>query len=413
MTTIQELPKAEVTPTGQPLMPGLSRKDRVLALLSGDLRALPIAVALLLLGLYFASQNSVFLTSRNISNLLIQSVVTGILALGLVFVLLLGEIDLSVAATSGVTSVIIAKLIVGNGLSVTLGIVVGLLAGVAIGLIVGIWTTFFDVPSFVVTLGAGLVLGGLMLTLLPSSGQYNLLGTGVDKIADSYIIGIGTWIVGAIAVAAVAALRFSTHRRKVTHGLPSSVVRDVAVPTALIATVAVVLLLVLDQYRGIPMPVIIFGVLLAIAGYFVSETSFGVHIYAVGGNSEAALRSGINVTRVRVTAFALAGGLASIAGLIAASRILGVSVQSGGGVGGGTLLLDSIAAAVIGGVSLFGGRGRVSAALLGTLIIGTVSNGLNLMGVNTQVKYIVTGTLLVLAVTLDRYIERTTSSGRR
>jgi len=408
-----ELPTDATSHEGPETVPGLDRKDRILALLAGDLRALPIAAGLIVLGLFFASQSAPFLTSRNLSNLIVQSVVTGIIALGLIFVLLLGEIDLSVAATSGATAVFMAKLVVDQGLSVWLAVGGGVLAGLLIGAVVGFWITRFDVPSFVVTLGAGLILGGVQLLLLPATGRYNLLGTGVDKIADTYIVGVGSWLVWLVAVASLAALRYSSYRRKLTHGLASSLVRDVLLPVAMLGVLTAVLVWVLNGYRGIPMPVIVFAVLLSVAGFFVTETAFGVHLYAVGGSGEAALRAGINVPRVKITSFALAGALAAIAGIIAASRILGVSVSSGGGVGGGTLLLDSIAAAVIGGVSLFGGRGRVSGALLGALIIGTVSNGLNLMGVDTQVKYIVTGSLLVLAVTLDCYIQRQTSTGGR
>lgn len=391
----------------------VSRRERLLSLLAGDLRALPVAAGLALLFLFFTSQSDAFLTSRNISNLIVQCVVTGIIALGLVFVLLLGEIDLSVAATSGVASVLMAKLVVEVNLDMWLAIALAIAFGTLIGVIVGFWRTRFDVPSFVVTLGAGLILTGLQLFLLPQSGRYNLLNTGVDKIADTYIDGPASLLVAIIPVVGMGMLRFSTYRRKVAHGIAASLRRDVVIPIAVISVAALFLVWLANGYRGVPMSVIIFGVMLAVAGYFVTETGFGVHLYAVGGNEEAALRAGIKVTRVKIMSFAIAGGMAAVAGIIAASRILGVSVSSGGGAGGGTLLLEAIAAAVIGGVSLFGGRGTVTAALLGALIIGTVSNGLNLMGVDAQVKYIVTGLLLVLAVTIDRFIERRTSVGGR
>jgi D-xylose transport system permease protein len=152
--------------------------------------------------------------------------------------------------------------------------------------------------------------------------------------------------------------------------------------------------------------VIIFASLLGLAAFILTETRFGLHIYAVGGNAEAARRSGINVPRIKITAFAIAGTLSAVAGIIAASRILGVSVSSGGGIGGGALLLNAIAATVIGGVSLFGGRGRASSALLGALVIGVVTNGLNLMGVTSEIQWMVTGLLLIFAVTIDRLVER-------
>lgn len=153
---------------------------------------------------------------------------------------------------------------------------------------------------------------------------------------------------------------------------------------------------------------LIFAVLLGLGGYVLRETQFGLYLYAVGNSDEAARRAGIKVPRIKTAAFAIAGGIAALAGVIAASRTLGVGVFSGGGVGGGTLLLESIAAAVIGGVSLFGGRGSIHAALLGALVIGTVQNGLNLMGVENEVRLIVTGLLLVLAVSIDKLIEKAT-----
>ena len=176
----------------------------------------------------------------------------------------------------------------------------------------------------------------------------------------------------------------------------------VAAPSVVLAIVLGGILLFLENLRGLPMPLILFLGLLGILSYVASETRFGLYLYAIGDNAEAARRSGIKVDRVRISAFAIAGALAAFGGILSASRILGVSVSSGGGVGGGALLLESIAAAVIGGVSLFGGRGMV----IGALIIATVSNGLNLMGVANEARLIVTGLLLVIAVSIDRGIER-------
>lgn len=213
-----------------------------------------------------------------------------------------------------------------------------------------------------------------------------------------------------VAAAFVLALRLTAHLRKQKNGIATSLVRSVVLPTAITIAAGTVIVAVLNANQGVPVPVAIFTVLLGAATYLLTETRFGLHLYAVGGNAEAARRAGINVTRVKVMAFAISGGLAALGGIIAASRILGVSVSSGGGIGGGALLLNAIAAAVIGGVSLFGGRGRASAALLGALVIGVVGNGLNLLGVSTDVQLLVTGGLLVLAVTVDRSIERLTVS---
>jgi len=392
--------------------PKLKGRARLAELLANDLRAVPVIAGLLVLVIYFSSQSDVFLSSRNISNLLVQTVVTGTIALGIVFVLLLGEIDLSVAAISGLCSVVMAKLVVAQGWGNVNAVVIAVLLGIALGAFTGLWSTRFLVPSFVVTLGAGLVLNGIQLMVLPRSGRYTLVNSGIDHIAGSYLTGAKSWACVVVAGGLVLGLRLTAHLRRLKNGIDSSLLRSVVLHTVLATAAGLVVVAVLNANEGVPLPVAIFAVLLAGATYVLTETRFGLHLYAVGGNEEAARRAGINVTLVKVLAFAISGGLAALAGIIAASRILGVSVSSGGGIGGGALLLNAIAAAVIGGVSLFGGRGRASAALLGALVIGTVSNGLNLLGVSTDVQLIVTGGLLVLAVTVDRSIERMTTASR-
>jgi len=379
--------------------------------LGDELRFLPVALGLIVLFLFFASQSEVFLTSRNLNNLLIQSTVTGIIALGLVFVLLTGEIDLSVAATSGVASVLMAKIVVDFALPIPLAIGAGVLAGAAIGAASGRWITLIGVPSFVVTLGVGLVLNGLQLTLLPDTGRYNLLNTGVETLAGSDVAGVGAWALVAIAIAAIVALRVTTWRRRQRAGLPAPLAGSVLMPVGVAGGLLVAVTLLLQNQRGLPMPVILFLGLLGATAYLAGETRFGLYLYAIGNNAEAARRAGIKVDAIKIAAFAIAGALAAFGGILSASRILGVSVSSGGGVGGGALLLESIAAAVIGGVSLFGGRGRVVGALFGALIIATVSNGLNLMGVANEARLVVTGLLLVIAVSVDRGIERIAAPG--
>ncbi|GGE02069.1 ABC transporter permease [Aureimonas endophytica] len=377
-------------------------------LLANDLRALPIVIGLVALGIFFASQSDVFLTARNLSNLLLQSTVVGIMALGLMFVLLVKEIDLSIAAINGVTSVLMAKFVVEFGLSPWIAIPLAILVGAAIGSCSARWVTFVGVPSFVVTLGLGLALNGLQLILLPPTARYGLQQTGIEKIALTNISGVWAWLALAIGIAAFAGLVLSNVARRRKNGLEVSLMNAVVVPIASAAAFGAVVVAILSAHQGIPLIVLIFAVLLGIGGYILNNTRFGLYLYAVGNNEEAARRAGIKVPRIKMAAFAIAGGIAALAGVIAASRTLGVGVFSGGGVGGGTLLLESIAAAVIGGVSLFGGRGSIHAALLGALVIGTVSNGLNLMGVENEVRLIVTGLLLVLAVSIDKLIERAT-----
>lgn len=377
-------------------------------LLSNDLRALPIIIGLVALGFFFASQSDVFLTSRNLSNLLIQSTVVGIMALGLMFVLLVKEIDLSIAAINGVTSVLMAKFIVEFGISPWIAVPVAILIGAAIGSCSARWVTFVGVPSFVVTLGLGLALNGLQLMLLPPTARYGLQQTGIEMIALTNISGVWAWLALFLGILAYAGLVVSDVARRQRAGLQAPFMQSVVMPIAAAAAFGAVVVAILMSHQGIPLVVLIFAVLLGVGGYVLNSTRFGLYLYAVGNNEEAARRAGIKVSTIKMAAFAIAGGIAALAGIIGASRTLGVGVFSGGGVGGGTLLLESIAAAVIGGVSLFGGRGSIHAALLGALVIGTVGNGLNLMGVENEVRLIVTGLMLVLAVSIDKLIERAT-----
>lgn len=377
-------------------------------LLTSDLRALPVVIGLVALWIFFASQSDVFLTARNLSNLLVQSTVVGIMALGLMFVLLVKEIDLSVAAINGVTAVLMARLIVEFGYSPWLAIPVTILIGALIGCISARWVTFVGVPSFVVTLGLGLALNGMQLLLLPQTARYGLMGTGVEMIAQTKITGISAWLVLAAGLAVFAALVISGMVRRQKVGLHVPVMSGLVFPLVGGVLFGIIVVWILNSHQGIPLVTLIFAILLGVGGYVLKETAFGLHLYAVGNNDEAARRSGINVANIKMAAFAIAGGVAALAGVIGASRTLGVGVFSGGGVGGGTLLLESIAAAVIGGVSLFGGRGAIYAALLGALVIGSVQNGLNLMGVENEIRLIVTGLLLVLAVSIDKLIERFT-----
>lgn len=403
----QMIEKPETTPVAPP-----SQKRTLGELLNNELRALPVVAGLVVLWIFFATQSDVFLTPRNLSNLLVQSTVVGIMALGLMFVLLVKEIDLSVAAINGMTAVLMGKLVVEFGVSPWTAIPTAILVGAFIGSLSARWVSFVGVPSFVVTLGLGLALNGVQLILLPTTGRYGLMGTGVDAIAQTRVAGSYAWMSFCVGLVVFAALVVSNAARRRRAGLAVSPLPNVVTPIALAAVIGGVAVAVLNAHQGIPLVVLIFACLLGIGGYVLTQTRFGLYLYAVGNNDEAARRAGIKVPRIRMAAFAISGGVAALAGVIGASRALGVGVFSGGGLGGGTLLLESIAAAVIGGVSLFGGRGAIHAALLGALVIGTVQNGLNLMGVENEVRLIVTGLLLVLAVSIDKLIERATGQQR-
>lgn len=407
-STTQPIPAAGMREDGAAFVVSPARKRSFGELLTSDLRALPVVIGLVALWIFFIFQSDVFLTPRNLSNLLVQSTVVGVMALGLMFVLLVKEIDLSVAAINGVSAVLMAKLIVELGVPPWAAIAIAIAAGAVIGSLSARWVTFVGVPSFVVTLGLGLGLNGLQLILLPETARYGLMGTGVEAIALAKVDGLAAWAVLAIGVVLYAALMLSNLARRRRAGLAVSLLGGFLLPLGVGAILAAIVVAMLNAHQGIPVVTLIFAALLGLGGYVLKETQFGLHLYAVGNNEEAARRAGIKVPYVKMAAFAIAGGVAALAGVIAASRSLGVGVFSGGGVGGGTLLLESIAAAVIGGVSLFGGRGSIHAALLGCLVIGSVQNGLNLMGVDNEVRLIVTGLLLVLAVSIDKLIEKFT-----
>jgi D-xylose transport system permease protein len=375
-------------------------------IISSDMRAIPVIIGLVALWVFFSLQSDVFLKPQNLSNLLVQSTVTGIMAIGLMFVLLVKEIDLSVAAINGVTSVLMARLIVEYGFSPWLAIAVAVAVGALIGVLSARWVTFVGVPSFVVTLGLGLALNGIQLILLPQTARYSLMGTGVDAIAETKVTGVASWAVLVVGLVIFAALLLSETARRKRAGLPVSTLSTLVLPLGTATVLGIAVVAILNAHQGLPLVVLIFAVLLGLGGYILKGTQFGLFLYAVGNNDEAARRAGIKVNQVKMLAFAIAGGVSAVAGVLAASRALGVGVFSGGGVGGGTLLLESIAATVIGGVSLFGGRGSIHAALLGALVIGTVQNGLNLMGVENYVRLIVTGFLLVLAVSIDKLLEK-------
>jgi D-xylose transport system permease protein len=407
MTTSNHSPAAvAATPSPPPAARIEERRynhRRALEAIAGQYRFVPVLLMLAVIWAFFTTQNSAFLGSRNLTGLLVQIVVTATIALGIVFVLLLGEIDLSVAANSGASATLTAILVVDHHWSAWLAVLAGVAVGAAIGLVQGAIVTQFGVPSFVVTLGAQLALLGAILVLLPGgTGQVSLFGTGIATLSSTYLPPALGWALVTVGVAAFVLLRLLAVRESRRRGKDVSLVRAVAVPGVLVAAAGATAVAVLNSYLGVPLPVVILFALLAVFSYLTTQTRFGVHLYAVGGNPDAARRAGIPVARAKMIAFSLAGALAALGGILAASRLLGVSASSGTG----TVLLESIAAAVIGGTSLFGGRGSVWDALLGALVIGSISNGLDLIGAQTVVKYVAEGSILVLAATVDSILTR-------
>ena len=373
-------------------------RARIAAGLSGPYRSIPVLIVLGLIWLYFYSRNSAYLTSTNITNLSLQIVTTAILALGVVFVLLVGEIDLSSALLSGVCATVTAQFAIKSDwplwLAVLGGVVVGLLFILAEALIV-----VFGVPSLIVTLGGMVILQGLLLVVLPPEFTISIGGTDYAKISSTYLSAEWSFALAAVGWLLFCWARYRSHRERES---ASSLLLSVGVPAVACGVVIFGAVAVLSEGRGLPLPVLILVGMLLIASYFTSRTRYGTHLYAVGGNREAAQRAGIPVSRMVVYSFLVLGVCAAVAGIVEASRLLAVSNSSGGG----PLMLNAIAAAVVGGASLFGGRGTVWAALLGALVIGSINNGVQLLGLSTEVQSFATGGVLILAVAIDVVITR-------
>jgi D-xylose transport system permease protein len=376
-------------------------RESLLALMSGRLRLIPVLISLLVVWIVFFLADPLFLSARNLSNLALQTVVTATLAVGLVLVLLVAEIDLSAAALSGAAAIIAGRLATDQGWNPWVACVVALAFGVAWGLVQAT-LVLYGGPSFIITLAGSLALQGLLIWLLPRAGQVSLANNDLRFIVGAYLTPAAAWAVGALGLLGYAANTVFKFRARRRVGLPADPVRNLALPIGLTAVAVAAVVLVLNSSRGVPIVVAMLIAVLALLSYVSTQTRWGIRLYAVGGNREAARRAGIPVRRTLLWSFALSGFFAALAGLIAASRLLGVSVQSGGG----SLLLEAIAAAVIGGTSLFGGRGVVWSALLGALVIGSISNGMDLLGLPTEVKLAAQGAILVLATLSDVIISR-------
>ncbi len=368
----------------------------------GDVGPLAVVVGLALIWIFFQSQNANFLTGRNLSNLILQIGVVGTLGIGVVLILLLGEIDLSIAAVAGVCASVLGVTLARGQWTAATAIGLTLLVGAAIGAVQGSWTVFVGVPSFIVTLAGLLAWQGVQLILLGDVGELPIQDDTIKGIASTYLSPAAGWALAAILIAAYALtlwVGWSSRRRA---GLETPAVRSLIARLVVVAGVSVITAAVLNSYFGVPYVLVILLALTVALTIVTSRTAFGRHIYAIGGNAEAARRAGINVVAVRIAVFTIASTLAALGGIIAASREFAVST----GTGGGTLLLDAIAAAVIGGTSLFGGRGQIYNALLGALVIGSVENGLDLLGQPASTQNIATGVILLLAVSIDAVSRR-------
>ncbi|MET0760759.1 MAG: sugar ABC transporter permease [Thermoleophilaceae bacterium] len=377
-------------------------RDLVRRFVQGDLAALRVVIILVVIWAIFYSQEERFLSSVNLTNLMLQATAVGLVAVGVVLVLLLGEIDLSVGAVSGLCSAIMAVLVEQNGWSPYLGIAAGVLAGTAIGLFQGSVFTRFGIPSFVVTLAGLLAWPGAQLEVLGETGTVNINNPKITGLTSTFYSDTVGWIFAVLAIGAFAAITLLGRQRRLRAGLSAPPLSTLVVRIVLVAVVVLVAIWVLNDDRGLPLAVLILLGFVLLFVYMTTRTTFGRHIFAVGGNAEAARRAGISITRVRVIVFMISSTMAAIGGIMAASRLLAVNQSSGAG----DFLLLAIAAPVIAGTSLFGGRGSVWDALLGALVIQSISNGMDLLGYDTAVKFMVTGAVLLAAVIIDAIARR-------
>jgi D-xylose transport system permease protein len=378
---------------------------------SGELGMLPVIVGLVVIWIVFYAQNSRFLSSRNLVELSLDSATIGMISIGVVLVLLLGEIDLSIGSVSGVSGAILAVLLVYHGWALPAAILASVASGLAIGVFYGLLYTRFGVPSFVITLAGLLAFLGLQLAVLGSNGTVNLpVSSGLVDFANfKFLSPVVSYVLAVLAGVAYFVFRAATIRRRVAANLSAPSVRSAAVRAVLIIAAIAAGAYYLNLDRGIGYMPLLWIFTVVIMDLLLRRTTWGRHVFAVGGNEEASRRAGIAVDRVYISVFALCSGFAAVGGVLAAARLQSVAQSSGGT----DTNLMAIAAAVIGGTSLFGGRGSTYAALFGMLVLQSITSGLNLIGVEAEVRYMVTGAVLLLAVTIDSLSRRARrSSGR-
>ncbi len=381
----------------------------------GDVGSVPVLVGIIAITIFFTAKSSFFFTAVNFQNLIGQMAGVTVIAVGIVFVLLIGEIDLSVGYLSGLCSVAVAEFQLAGSNHDYPGLVsiaIAILVGAAFGAVQGSIVALVGVPSFVVTLAGLLIAEGLIINLLGTQG---VIGITDNKILDvsNYVLSKNTgWIVAIVFTVLLALATFGSYISRRRAGLPTGNVIFAVIRVVFFGGLIFVAVAVCNHAQprpGVPLVGLIILFVVGAFSYLAGRTTFGRHVYAVGGNAEASRRAGINVPLIRILCFIISGAMAGLGGVIFASRLNSVDLT----FGGGTILLDSISAAVIGGVSLFGGRGKVSGALFGGLIIGMISNGTDLVGSADWVKYVTTGGILLAAVTLDTVARRRQAAAGR
>jgi D-xylose transport system permease protein len=378
---------------------------------SGNLGTLPVVIGLVLISTVFSILNPIFLAPNNLVNLLFDAAAVGLIALGVVCVLLLGEIDLSIGSMSGLGSALMGVLWVNSSIPLPFAILFVVVTGALVGALYGFLRNQFEMPSFVATLAGLLALLGLQLYILGPTGSINMPFTS-PLVRFGQILIMPAWLSYCLAVVPGAmivfgSMRTNTQRRAANlsaNGL------SVAISKAVILTFALIFaVFYLEQGRGVPWMFGIFVLFVVMLDYALVRTKWGRSMLAVGGNSEAARRSGINVQRIRISAFVVCSSFAALGGVFAAARLASASQQAGTG----DVNLNAIAAAVIGGTSLFGGRGSAWSALLGVLVIMAISNGLTLLNLSSSLRYMITGAVLAIAVIVDSLARRSRANSGR
>ncbi|MBY5460927.1 sugar ABC transporter permease [Rhizobium beringeri] len=378
---------------------------------SGDLGMLPVAVGLIVISTVFSILNPIFLAPNNLVNLLFDCATVGIISLGIVCVLLLGEIDLSVGSMSGLSSAIIGVLWVNSGLPVIVAIFAALATGAFVGALYALMYNRLGMPSFVATLAGLLALLGLQLYILGATGSINLpyasplVRFGQILVMPDWMSHILALVPGLVMVIAGFAIR----KRRQSVNLSSRPLSNLLVKVAVLTVALEFAVYYLNLGRGVPWMFGLFVALVVILNYALTKTQWGRSMFAVGGNREAARRSGINVRRIYLSAFMLCSTLGALGGILSASRLASSSQQAGTG----DVNLNAIAAAVIGGTSLFGGRGSAYSALLGIIVIQAISNGLTLLNLSSSLRYMITGAVLAIAVIVDSLARRSRVSHGR
>ncbi|BCB81452.1 ABC transporter permease [Phytohabitans flavus] len=407
--TAQQIEPAAVTP--KPTVATIAR-DYVARIRGGDLGALPAVLGLVVLCVFFGIMRPAFFSAGNFANLFTQGAAVAVIAMGLVFVLLLGEIDLSAGFASGVCAAVLAQVVAVQGFPWYVAILAALATGIVIGLVLGFLVAKVGIPSFVVTLAAFLAFQGTVLLLIKG-------GTNIS-IGDEVIVAIENrnlppwlgWVLVILIAGGYALVQLMSLRRRQARNLvtePLAVVLGRIAGLTLILALAVYFLNLersinpmINSLKGVPIVVPIIAVLLIVWTFVLHRTAYGRHIYAVGGNREAARRAGINVDKIRISVFVICSFMAAIGGIIAASRARSVDPNTGGS----SVLLYAVGAAVIGGTSLFGGKGRVLDAVLGGAVIAVIDNGMGLMNLSSGQKFVFTGSVLLLAAGVDALSRR-------